>query len=272
MLRNTENRILLSFVLIAAILGVIGYFAYNHVKTFNDLNDKTLSTYETIAANQELFSLAKDMETAARGYILTGEGDYLQPFYNAKTAYKDRLTVLKHLAQQKPAIQNEVDSLEKFLEIRRQVSEDYVALRQAKGLDSAVALVKQGQGRKISEKIWQVSRKIRQKEGEALRILLRKNYENLQSSANALVGLIAVILATLAFVYIIFRNDISGRMRAEKKLQELNRDLEQKVEDRTEDLRRSFEDTEAKVKFRNLELEKQNRELKRRNDELEARK
>ncbi|MES2764443.1 MAG: CHASE3 domain-containing protein [Bacteroidota bacterium] len=270
MLQSIENRILLGFGLIAVLLGVIGYFAFKNVERINALNKDILSSYEIIAINQELLSLAIDMETGARGYIISGTGEYLQPLQNAVFKYPDRLTVLKQLSRTRPAITADVDSLPALFQRRKEISEDYVRIRQEKGLDSTFAIFGKGmEGKIITDKIRTISQKIGKSESASLRKLLKENYESFGEAAKILTFLIAVIIVTLITVFALFRRDISGRRRAEKQLQELNKDLEQKVEDRTEDLNRSFEDTEAKVKFRNLELEKQNRDLLKRNNELE---
>lgn len=272
MRQSIDTKIILGFFVITAILGVIGYVAYNHVARINDLNDKTLSTYEILTANQEVFALARDMETGGRGYMLTGQGEYLQPFYSAAREYPDRLAVLKRLAQDRPAIRVSVDTLAQLLDRRKVLTQLYIDTRQQKGLQASVAELMKGEGLSISARIRTTSRDIRQKEAAALQVLLKENYRGLQDALKILIGLIAVIIFTLLLVLYLLKRDISGRIKAEKQLQDLNRDLEEKVEQRTEDLKRSFEDTEAKVKFRNLELEKQNRELLKKVAQLEARK
>ncbi|HYF02535.1 MAG TPA: CHASE3 domain-containing protein [Patescibacteria group bacterium] len=270
MIRNIENRILISFILIVAILGAVGYFAYKNVEEINRVNNKTLSVYEILSANQEIYVLSRDIEAGARGYMLTGQGEYLQPYYSAITEYPDRMTVLRKVADSTTRVYRQVDTLSHLMERRKSISENYIKVRQEKGLDSAVAVLRIGEGRIVSEQIKQLSHRIRRIEGEVLRTLLRENYSNLQQTVRNLFLLIGVIVLTLIVVFIIFRRDISGRKRAEQQLHDLNKSLEQQVMQRTEDLRRSFEDTEAKVKFRNLELEKQNRELLKRIADLEG--
>jgi methyl-accepting chemotaxis protein len=273
MKQSIDNKIIFGFGFITLLLLGIGYYAYKHVEKINDLNKEILSTYEIISANQELLTYAVDIETAARGYMISGKAEYLEPLQKAELRYPDKLTILNRLASREPALQKDADSLKALLEARLEISKRYIDMRREMGIDSILKTFgTTGRGKAITDKIRKISLKIDQNQSGELRRLLRANYENLGSAVNTLIALIAVIIGTLLIVLILLRRDISGRIRAEKQLQDLNKDLEQKVEDRTEDLKRSFEDTEAKVRFRNLELEKQNRELQKRNDELENRK
>jgi PAS domain S-box-containing protein len=64
-------------------------------------------------------------------------------------------------------------------------------------------------------------------------------------------------------------HDISKRKKAEKALKELNNSLEILVQERTSDLQRSYDNLEARVTFRNLELERANRANLAKIEELE---
>jgi PAS domain S-box-containing protein len=64
-------------------------------------------------------------------------------------------------------------------------------------------------------------------------------------------------------------HDISKRKKAEKALKELNNSLEILVQERTSDLQRAYDNLEARVTFRNLELERANKANLAKIEELE---
>src|SRR6266849_5782265 len=74
------------FGLTWAILIDIGYLSYRGTAQLAETgqfvietNQMVAHTYEVLASLEELLSLMKDAETGQRGYLLTGEREYLQP-------------------------------------------------------------------------------------------------------------------------------------------------------------------------------------------------
>src|SRR5947209_20224148 len=79
------------FGLTLAILIIIGYLSYRGTTQLAETgqfvietNQMVAHTYEVLASLEELLSLMKDAETGQRGYLLTGDLSYLQPYTDAK--------------------------------------------------------------------------------------------------------------------------------------------------------------------------------------------
>jgi C4-dicarboxylate-specific signal transduction histidine kinase len=145
-----------------------------------------------------------------------------------------------------------------------------VEARQESGINTAIALFKMRKnGNSIMDSIRNLTNHIDSAETAWLNYKLsdrKKQYNELSQMVFWLIGLIVL---TLALVVWLLSRDILGRAKAENELKNLNQSLEKQVESRTQDLKRSFEDMENKVRFRNLELEQQNIELNKRISDLE---
>jgi C4-dicarboxylate-specific signal transduction histidine kinase len=174
------------------------------------------------------------------------------------------------LLSREESLQKKARTLSQLIETRKKYSEQYVTTRQEKGINSAIALFQmQRNGNKIMDSIRDITDNIEVIETGWLQNKLRAREEQYEQLSNLIFGLVGIITATLIFVIWLLSRDITGRVKAETNLMALNQNLEQQVETRTKDLKRSFEDMEVKVKFRNLELERQNLELSKRIAELE---
>ncbi|QGP93980.1 Adaptive-response sensory-kinase SasA [Neomoorella glycerini] len=94
------NSRLLIIILILLIIGVIAQTVWLH-KQLNELAGKYyLVGREGYAVLYDLKSLEKlvvDMETGVRGYLLTGDRRYLEPYYEARQEIKDCFSKLKEL-------------------------------------------------------------------------------------------------------------------------------------------------------------------------------
>ena len=110
----------------------------------------------TALAMRELNLLSaslKDAETGQRGYLLTGESSYLQPYQLALTAIDRQITALTRSTADDPAqhalvVQIEDVSRQKLIELNKAFE-----LRKAGDADGAAALIRTDVGRKLMERL-----------------------------------------------------------------------------------------------------------------------
>ncbi|UCU98847.1 response regulator [Acidovorax radicis] len=100
-----------------------------------------------------LSSSLKDAETGQRGYLLTGESSYLQPYQLALTAIDRQITALARStaadpAQQALVVQIEDVSRQKLVELNKAIE-----LRKAGDTDGVAALVRTDVGRRLMERL-----------------------------------------------------------------------------------------------------------------------
>lgn len=270
-MNNIIIKTLIAFAVITGVLAFIAYKIHLNGQSITRINDEILRSYTIISANKDISSHAKDMVLSTRGFLLTEDSSYLKPYLTALSRYPVSMETLKqNTATRSDSIKRNVEILEDLMTKRHQYSESYVITRQEKGLKAAIDLFKsRNNGNRMMDSIRTTTKNIENMEVDSLENLLDNRENQVKEMTNLLLVLISVIFITLILVLIIISRDITGRVKAEKGLKELNQTLEQQVQARTEDLKRSFEDMEVKVKFRNLELEKQNLALNKRIAELE---
>ncbi|MBD0390393.1 MAG: CHASE3 domain-containing protein, partial [Nostoc sp. C3-bin3] len=73
------------FGLASAILVLIGVISYQNTRILIDTSNQVQETQEKISKLKELLSEMKDAETGQRGYILTGQESYLEPYQSVVT-------------------------------------------------------------------------------------------------------------------------------------------------------------------------------------------
>jgi PAS domain S-box-containing protein len=110
----------------------------------------------TRATHAELTALLGDMveaETGARGYMLTGNDDFLEPFRQADERVWDRFArlgdqVAANARQQEQMAEAEKLAREKFAEMRR-----IIDINDMKGREAAATAVAEGNGKRIMDSI-----------------------------------------------------------------------------------------------------------------------
>ncbi len=109
----------------------------------------------TVAMRQlNLFhSAMKDAETGQRGYLLTGDASYLQPFELAMTAMERQMTGLKASVAEYPVHRRLVVQLDELSQQKLSELKETIALRRNGDVAGAMAMVQTDAGKAIMDRI-----------------------------------------------------------------------------------------------------------------------
>jgi len=212
-----NNKIALGFATTLAVLVVNAGVTYrNALKAIND-SYLVEHTNQVLAALEGTLSTLKDAETGQRGYIITGQADYLQPYTAATQEVNNylqrvqKLTADNSIQQQRLAIlQRKI--ADKFLELNQTI-----ALRQ-QGFTAAQQVVLSGQGKQEMD---QIRALLTQMENEERQLLQRRSQEARNSVQQTIVTFSiasGTSLTLLGLVYYLVMRDIDQRSRAEETL------------------------------------------------------
>jgi len=137
--------------------------------------ESILASYRVITKANEFMSSMQDAETGQRGYIITGDPDYLEPYTAAKTNASrliDELYVLdKSKSQRKRIAEMEANMQSKFSELG-----ETIRLRRDEGFESALKVVKSNQGKRIMDALRRIMADFQEEEID----LLNKRQESYQ--------------------------------------------------------------------------------------------
>ncbi len=104
---------------------------------------------------ERVFSLAKDAETGSRGYVITQEKQFLEPYFKAQKELEGQLEPLNTLVQD-PAQKKRIPELEADLRLRLMLAKRAITLRDRQGLGAAIAYLKLGEGKREMDRIRRV--------------------------------------------------------------------------------------------------------------------
>ena len=96
------EKVTLAFVLGVVYLAVVGAIAYSSVFRFADTTERAARTHEVLRSLEETFSLVTGAETGSRGFMITGDARYLEPYRNAELTAAARLKSLGTLIADDP--------------------------------------------------------------------------------------------------------------------------------------------------------------------------
>ncbi|MBD1877548.1 PAS domain S-box protein [Coleofasciculus sp. FACHB-T130] len=197
----------------------IGGISYRSITQLVQANNSVDDTFTFINQLDDVFSGIKDAETGQRGYIITGDEAYLQPYYTATAKVNQQVEFLKGLAGNNLNQQQKLGTLEslsasKFSELKRSIE-----LRKNKGFEAAQQLVKTNEGKVVMDNIRLLVNDLENDQKH----LLKERYQQAKDQArDSLITFLSGVFLNFIialWVYRLIYGEMSDRYRTENELQ-----------------------------------------------------
>ena len=155
-----------SFVMLL-VIAAVGYFSIARI--WNNAH-KMGQTYAVIDQLSKLTSVLKDAETGQRGYLLTGNDTYLEPYRLANASIDSVTKQLRDLTAANPAQTRRLEQALPLIQSKMAELKQTIDLRRTEGLDAALKVVASGQGKGFMDNIRQVAVAMDDEERNSLRV------------------------------------------------------------------------------------------------------
>jgi len=183
-------------------------------------------THRVLTELEATLSTLKDAETGQRGYLLTGEERYLEPYHSAIARINQQVVGLQQLTADNNRQQQRIRDLKIAIDSKLAELQETINLRRQQNLEAALRQVKTDRGKQIMGDIRQQIAAMTAEETQ----LLQQRARESQKSANltiltftvaALVNFLLMVL-----VYYLVKRDRTLRDNAEIKQNQLLEQLE----------------------------------------------
>ncbi|MBI5214144.1 MAG: CHASE3 domain-containing protein [Ignavibacteriae bacterium] len=243
---TVEQKLFAGLTVTSALIIYISFLSVSGVTSLVRANSWVEHTQEVINKLGLVLSQVLDVQSSGRGYVITGDEEFLIP---RETASRELPELLKDLHQQlldNPKQEQTLTTLEVMIQKRLAFSDSVVSLRKVKGENEARALFKTYRGKMLSDSIRSYVAAMITEEERLMR--MRNEIAILQAERNKVVIYISLVvqMLLLGITFIIVKRDIAGRKKAEEALHVLNNQLENRVNARTAEL------TVSEQKYRDL--------------------
>jgi PAS domain S-box-containing protein len=214
-----ERRLILAaFISAAVILALVGWESYRHTIRVAKAAEARKHSYEVGRALDETRARLDDAETGQRGFLLTGDEAYLEPYREA-IKNLDRVTnELKKLTSDNPDQQEHIQRVEPLIESKLAELQRTIDLRRKDGLGVANQVVLGGQGKQLMDKIRAVLGEMGSAENNLRAVRTQEMTDALTGTARIVVAgnLTSIVLLLLVFAVLI--RELSYRKRAQEAL------------------------------------------------------
>jgi PAS domain S-box-containing protein len=246
-LRFSLQKRMAAFFSYAVLLLLIVFFAERqNTNRFRDTARWVDHTNEVLLQNMEVKSLAQQIETSTRGFVITGNEEHLASFDSAVTKVHGAIQRLRVMTKDNPPQQRRIDSLDQMVSDNIQLRQEVIRIRKTDGFAGVEQFSPIGARRNNMKQILALVGRI---DTEEKQLLLKRRTENEGSidGSSRVIVLFQVITALLLLgAFLVIYSNIRFRNKAEKEIRDLNENLEKKVEEKTHELLKN------ELHFRNI--------------------
>lgn len=148
-----ERRVLRGFLLAITFPILVCLASLLSISRLESDGELVAHANEVIGSLERVMSLVNDVETAGRGYIVTEQEDYLQPYLVARGEAISELDRLKALLSDNILQTQRLPELERLVVARVKRVDELVSIRNAGGFEAARNHMLEGVGKQLQDAI-----------------------------------------------------------------------------------------------------------------------
>ncbi len=214
-----ERRLIVAgFVVAAIILAFVGWETHRDTVRVDEAADARKFSYEAQLTLDEVLARLVDAETGQRGYLLTGDEAYLEPYREAIKNLDQVMGRLKVLNADNPNQRKYLQALEPLIEKKLTELQMTIDFRRKEGFVAANQVVLAGRGKQWMDQIRVVLGEMRDEGNKLRRIRTQEMKEVLTRTSRLVVAgnLLSILVALLVFAILL--RTLSKRKEAQEAL------------------------------------------------------
>ena len=163
------KRLVAGFGLSALTLVVIAAVSYYNINRLIENDTWVKHTYQVRGALGDLVEELINGETGVRGFVITGDESFLEPYKSALTAIRPLVDELRKLTADNPNQQRRLALLSPLVDKKLAQFKERIDVRRRQGLDAAAKLVATGESKQTMDQIRALLRDADQEEANLLK-------------------------------------------------------------------------------------------------------
>jgi PAS domain S-box-containing protein len=175
-------------------------------------------TYVVIQKLDRLLSALTDAETGQRGFLITGQAEYLEPYHAALGQIEQNLDLLKALTKDNPRQQQRLAQLEPLIRARQATLRTNIDLRATQGFEAASQSIAMGYGKQLMDQIRRQVTEAQEEEAQLLKQRIAVNQANARKTVHILIIGAALTYFLFLGAFVLLRREILVRRQMEADL------------------------------------------------------
>jgi len=223
---KTSISIIIGIILLLLISTLI-FSLYTINKLRSNLKIQ-VHTQTVIQALKDNLIFLVDAETGERGFLITSDSSYLQPYNSALLNINANTAQLRSLISDNPVQRRNIDSLEKYINLKVSYTKNLITLKH-QGDDKAIKeILILNRGKYFMDQVRTINYKMESEERHLFETRQANTNKSISNAETVFIieGIFAIL--TTLFLATVIIQELDRRTRTEKKLRDYNIELERK--------------------------------------------
>ena len=216
----------IAFAVALAIFASIGWLTSLNMIAIKQSGYLESHSYIVINELDKLLSALKDAETGQRGFIITGDEKYLEPYNSSLAEISEKQASMRSLTKDNPLQQRRLDSLDPLVAKKLAIIKAVIEIRRSNGFQAASRFLALDHGKQVMDDIRKLAAQGQSAEKELLEERTASKKGIIDDTLLALKAGGTVGLAMLITVFVLLNREIGQRSKAEAELISRNSELE----------------------------------------------
>lgn len=202
-----KKELLLGTIVLIGFLCANAFVAHRQTTKLHDNAALVTHTQNVLMSLERLMATITNAETGQRGYLITGDRRYLDPYNAALTTHLQTFDALRKLTVDSKIQQERLPLLEKLIESRLDMLARGVRLLDSDGFDAARDFIRENRGKELMTQIRGLIDEMQQHEQELLALRDQANTEAYRTTLlSSLLAVLLGLVAVAAFVWLLSRH------------------------------------------------------------------
>lgn len=201
-----------------------------------DSNEQYARSYEIKRSLTAFESIITSAESGQRGYLLTGQTAYLEPFFRATRSWRIEINRLRNLTASNPARQSEIAELETMTAAAVKRLELTISRTDQPGPTGNADVAGTGRATASMDRVREVVGRMLKEEDTRVEALRAEVLHDMWLTMAVALFTTVVTIGVLVGLHKLMRRYVAAQARAEHALREANQHLNREVAERTAEL------------------------------------
>ena len=142
-----SSKINITFAVVLGVVATLGMASYVNTRRLIDTNARVIHTHRVLEDLGIILSTLQDAETGQRGFIITGQDRYLEPYDQARIRLDNQLAALAGLTEDNPDQRAALHRLKALTDSKLDELKQTIELRRQSGPEAVMPVILSGRGR-----------------------------------------------------------------------------------------------------------------------------